>query len=162
MRLMTIAVASSLLLAAFGALPSPARADDAQVGYYYPKPQTVEHYRARVATLPESDRNRRLAFVTGLSKANDTRPYAPTYIVFAKGDDSDKLIIVGTMDGELNTLYRSRALLASLTAAARLTEFFQKNSIAEYATFLDFMKLLGFKEVTVTNGVAFAHQIKIE
>jgi hypothetical protein len=162
MRLTTIAIASSLFSAAFGALPALAQADDAQLGYYYPKPQTVEHYRARVATLPDSDRNRRLGFVTGLAKANDTKPYAPTYMIFAKGDDSDKLIIVGTTDGELNTLYRSRALLANLTASARLTEFFQRNATAEYATFLDFMKLLGFKELTVTDGVAFAHQIKIE
>jgi hypothetical protein len=159
MRLKTIAFLGALLAAA---ATSPATAQDSQVGYYYPKPQTVEHYRARVATLAESDRNRRLAFVTGLAKANDTKPYAPTYMVFAKGDDSDKLIIVGTMDGELNTLYRSRALLANLTASARLTEFFQKNAIAEYATFLDFMKLLGFKELTVTDGATFAHQIKIE
>jgi hypothetical protein len=159
MRLKTIALAGGLLgLIAL----RPVWAEDPQIGYYYPKPQTVEHYRARVATLPESDRNRRLAFVIGLSKANDSKPYPPTYIVFAKGDDSDKLIIVGTMDGELNTVYRSRALLANLTSSARLTEFFQKNSVVEYATFLDFMKLLGFKELTVTDGVAFAHQIKID
>ena len=160
MRLKVFAVAGIGLLAVLGT--QPARADDNQIGYYYPKPQIVEHYHARVANLPDSDRDRRLAFVIGLSKANDLKPYPPTYFLFAKGDDADKLIIVGTMDGELNTVYRSRALLANLTASARLTEFFQKNAAAEYATFLDFMKLLGFKEVTITDGVAFAHQIKVE
>jgi hypothetical protein len=49
-----------------------------------------------------------------------------------------------------------------LTAVARVTQFFRHNSIAEYATFLDFLKLLGFKQLTITDGVAFAHQIKIE
>jgi hypothetical protein len=66
------------------------------------------------------------------------------------------------IDGQFNTVFRTRALLADLTASARLTDFFQKNAIAEYATFLDFLKLLGFKEVTVTDGAAFAQQIKIE
>ena len=43
-----------------------------------------------------------------------------------------------------------------------MTDFFQKNAIAEYATFLDFLKLLGFKQVTVTDGAAFAQQINLE
>ena len=140
----------------------PARAQESQEGYYYPKPQVVESYQARVATLPDSDRSRRLGFVTALSKEFDARPYPPTYLVFAKGDDADKLIITGMMDGQFNTVFRTRALLADLTASARLTDFFQKNAIAEYATFLDFLKLLGFKQVTVTDGAAFAQQIKIE
>ena len=112
--------------------------------------------------MPDSDRSRRLGFVTALSKEFDARPYPPNYLVFAKGDDADKLIIIGMMDGQFNTVFRTRALLADLTASARLTQFFQKNAIAEYATFLDFLKLLGFKQVTITDGVAFAQQIKIE
>jgi hypothetical protein len=73
-----------------------------------------------------------------------------------------KLIIVGMQDGQLDTVYRARALLASLTASARTTQFFQQNAIADYATFLDFLKLLGFKLVTITDGGAFTHQISIE
>ena len=142
---------------------SPAgRAQDTQEGYYYPKPSVVETYQARVATLPDSDRSRRLGFVTALSKEFDARPYPPNYLVYAKGDEADKLIITGMVDGQFNTIYRTRALLADLTASARLTDFFQKNAIAEYATFLDFLKLLGFKQVTVTDGEHFAQQIKIE
>ncbi|HZT20437.1 MAG TPA: molybdopterin-guanine dinucleotide biosynthesis protein A [Dongiaceae bacterium] len=151
-------LAAVLLLAGAGA----ARAEDPQEGYYYPKPKVVETYQARVATLPDSDRSRRIGFVTALSKEFDARPYPPNYLVFAKGDEADKLIITGMIDGQFNTVYRARALLADLTASARLTEFFQKNAIAEYATFLDFLKLLGFKQVTVTDGVAFAEQIRIE
>jgi hypothetical protein len=140
----------------------PARAQNTQEGYYYPKPKVVETYKARVSPLAESDRARRLGFVTALSKEFDARAYPPNYLVFAKGDDSDKLIIVGMVQGQLSTVYRTRALLADLTASARLTQFFQQNAIAEYATFLDFLKLLGFKQVTITDGVGFAHQIKIE
>ena len=140
----------------------PALADDTQTGYYYPRPKSTETYQARVATLPDSDRNRRIGFVTGLAKEIASKPYAAGYLMFAKGDEADKLIIVGMNDGELSTVYRARALLATLTASARTTQFFQQNAIAEYATFLDFLKLLGFKQVTITDGVAFAHQIKIE
>ncbi len=48
------------------------------------------------------------------------------------------------------------------TYVARATQFFQQNTIADYSTFLDFLKLLGFKQITITDGVAFAHQIKIQ
>ena len=161
MRHFAVAAAAAFLLIAAIA-PEPAQTAQPQDGYYYPKPKVVEAYQARVATLPDSDRNRRLGFVTALSKEFDARPYPPNYLVFAKGDEADKLIIVGMVDGQLATVYRTRALLADLTASARLTQFFQQNAIAEYATFLDFLKLLGFKQVTITDGVAFAHQIKLE
>jgi hypothetical protein len=140
----------------------PALAEDPQAGYYYPKPKSMETYQARVATLPDSDRSRRIGFVTGIAKEIASKPYAAGYLIFAKGDEADKLIIVGMSDGELSTVYRARALLATLTASARSTQFFQQNAIADYATFLDFLKLLGFKQVTITDGVAFAHQIRIE
>jgi hypothetical protein len=150
MRHVAVAVLTALAFCWLG----PARAQDNQEGYYYPKPKVVETYQARVAPLADSDRARRLGFVTALSKEFDARAYPPNYLVFAKGDDSDKMIIVGMVQGQLSTVY--------LTASARLTEFFQQNAIAEYATFLDFLKLLGFKQVTITDGVGFAHQIKIQ
>ena len=140
----------------------PALADDTQADYYYPKPKSTETYQARVATLPDSDRSRRIGFVTGIAKEIASKPYSAGYLIFAKGDEVDKLIIVGMSDGQLSTVYRARALLATLTASARATQFFQQNAIADYATFLDFLKLLGFKQVTITDGVAFTHQIKIE
>ena len=152
------AIAGLLLLVA----PHASRAQESQEGYYYPRPKVTETYMARVATLPDSDRSRRIGFAAALAKEIADKPYAPTFYIFAKGDEADKLIIVGTTDGGLSTVYRTRALLAHLTAAARLTDFFQQNTIAEYATFFDFLKLLGFKQVTLTDGVAFAHQIKIE
>ncbi|MCE7897559.1 MAG: hypothetical protein DYH19_12425, partial [Gammaproteobacteria bacterium PRO8] len=88
--------------------------------------------------------------------------YAPPYAVFAKGNDSEKLIIVGLRDGELNTIYRARALLATFTAVARATSFFQQNTQPDEATFLDLLKLLGFRQVTISDGHDFAHQIIID
>jgi hypothetical protein len=135
---------------------------DEHAGYYYPKPQTLEHYVSSAPTLPDSDKVRRQAFVIGLTKQLLGGQYAPAYAIFAKGIQSDKLIIVGLSDGQLDTVYRARALLATLTSVARATNFFQQTTHPEEATFFDLMKLLGFRRVTLTDGKAFAHQIVVE
>lgn len=136
--------------------------DDRHAGYYYPEPQATETYTARVTTLSDSDRGRRIGFVTGLTKQTLAGQYEPSFVVFAKGDDAEKLLIVGLVEGRLDTVYRARALLAQLTAVARLTPFFQENTLAEQATFLDLLKLLGFRQLTVSDGDEFALQIAIE
>jgi hypothetical protein len=131
-------------------------------GYYYPKPQTLEHFVSSAITLPESDKVRRQAFVIGMTKQLLDGKYAPGFAVFAKGDQSEKLIIVGMIDGQLNTIYRARALLAELTTIARSTPFFQQNTQPEQSTFFDFMKLLGFHQVTITDGRVFSHQVIVD
>jgi hypothetical protein len=72
------------------------------------------------------------------------------------------MIIVALQEGQINTLYRARALLANLTALARLTPFFRENAIADQGTFFDLLKLLGFTQVTISDGDKFAHQVKLE
>jgi len=135
---------------------------DRHAGYYYPAPESSETYTARVNKLLDSDRNRRIAFVTGLTAELLDQKYAPTYAIFAKGDDAEKLIIVGLMDGQLDTVSRARALVATLTAVARTTPVFQNLPDADRMTFFDLLKLLGFEQVTITDGVGFAHQVFIE
>ncbi len=142
--------------------PEAEEEGDHHEGYYYPKPQAVEHYVADVYELPGSDRVRRQAFIIGLTKQLVGGQYAPSYAIFAKGDQSDKLIIVGLVDGQLNTIYRARALLAMFTSVARATSFFQQNTQPDEATFLDLLKLLGFRQVTVSDGRDFCHQIIID
>jgi hypothetical protein len=157
-------VLKGLLLAAALLLPSSVPADepDHHAGYYYPEPQSSETYKARYDTLRDSSRLRRLVFVTGVTQQLLKAQYAPTFAIFAKGDDADKLIIVGLQDGPFSTIYRARAQLANLTAMARVTAFFREHTNPENATFFDLLKLLGFKQVTVTDGVNFAHQVIIE
>jgi hypothetical protein len=140
----------------------PAEEESTHEGYYYPKPQTLEHYVSRTITLAESDKVRRQAFIIGMTKQLLDGKYAPSFAIFAKGGQSEKLIIVGMVDGQLNTIYRARALLAQLTAVARATPFFQQNTQPEESTFFDFMKLLGFRQITITDGRAFAHQIIVD
>jgi hypothetical protein len=135
---------------------------DRYAGYYYPQPKTTEHYTSPAPTLPDSNKVRRQAFVIGLTKQLLGGQYAPYYAIFAKGSQSDKLIIVGLVDGQLNTVYRARALLATLTSVARSTSFFQQTTHPEEANFFDLMKLLGYRQITLTDGKAFAHQIFID
>jgi hypothetical protein len=155
------AVALALVLQ--GVLPAAAQDEsDRHEGYYYPAPQTTETYTARVVTLEESNRERRIGFVTGMTQQLLGGRYAPSFAVFAKGDEAEKMIIVGLRDGELDTIYRMRALLANLTAISRLTPFFRENTLPEYATFFDLLKLLGFTQLTITDGVNLTHQVIID
>ena len=141
----------------------PVGADEERhVGYYYPQPQTVETYEARATTLPDASRSRRLAFVTALTNQMLNNPYPPQFAIFAKGSNAEKLIIVGLNDNTYNTIYRARALFAMLTAVARLTKLFQEYRVEELFTFFDLCKLLGFEQITITDGYEFAHQVMIK
>jgi hypothetical protein len=149
--------------AADAAQPASERgAEPSHEGYYYPRLTSSETYRARAKTLDESDRQRRLLFVSTLAAEQTELPYPPPYIMFAKGDEAEKLIIVATHDGPLDTVYRARALLAAFTSAARSTQLFQEMEVDDFFTFFDLLKLLGFKQLTVSDGRAFAHRVVIE
>ena len=136
--------------------------EDRHAGYYYPAPGTYEVYEARARPLEETGRPLRIGFVTGLSASMAQRAYAPPYAIFAKGNEAEKLIIVALNDGSLDTIYRARAVLADLTALARTLPIFREFGVQEWFTFFDLMKMMGFRQLTVTNGRDFAHQVAIE
>ena len=141
---------------------SGAAADDRHVGYYYPPPQTIETYSARAETLVDSDRLRRIGFIVQLTRQMLERPYAPDHAFFAKGEEAEKLLIIALRDDVTDTLYRARAMLAMLTAVARATPLFQQFGAADYFTFFDLLKILGFTQVTISDGESFTHQVLIE
>lgn len=146
------------LLAASG--PAPASADR-HAGYYYPQPASREVYEARAATLADASRKRRILFVTELTNQMMNNPYPPPFAVFAKGAQAEKMIITSLYAGGYDTLYRMRALLALLSARARSTPVFTDYQVEDLFTFLDLLKLLGFEQLTVTDGDRFAHQILV-
>jgi hypothetical protein len=82
--------------------------------------------------------------------------------MFAKGTESEKLIIVAVEDGPLDTLYRARAVLANMTSVARLTPLFQELNVVETFTFFDLLYMLGFTQLTISDGREFAHQVVFE
>ena len=107
---------------------------DHHEGYYYPPPQTIEKYQSRVVTLMDSDEIRRQGFVIGIARQQMAAQYAPDYAIFTKGEQSQKLIIVGL----------------------------HENTQPEEATFFDLLKLLGFTQVTIPDGKEFCHQVIID
>lgn len=136
--------------------------EDHHVGYYYPPPATVELYEARSGRLANASRASRIRFVTEVNRELARLPYAPTYAMFVKGDDADKMIISALQPGQLSTIYRMRALLATLTARARGTPLFEALQVEDVFNFLDLLQLLGFKQITVTDGDELSHQIRIK
>jgi hypothetical protein len=151
---------ASFLFLALNSGTSDARTDR-YVGYYYPQPAIIETYCARVPELPNMDKRRRIGFVIGIKEGMANKPYDSPYAVFAKGEESRKLMIIAKTDGHLQTIYRARALLADLTTSARTTPIFEESGRPENLTFLDLLTLLGFETVTLSDGDRFSHQIKM-
>lgn len=169
-RLWGRAVMAAIIgLAVWGLAPASAVAQqgerpagDRLEGYYYPRVSSREVYVSRAQTLKDSTRTRRLGFVSGLTQQLADMPYAPSYAIFAKGDQATRLIVVAFGDGQLDTIYRARALFASLTSLARLTPLFQELQVEELFTFFDLAKMLGFTTITVSDGRKFTHQVTLK
>ena len=161
---MTIGLAA-LLLAVAGAVaagPVRAQSDDRHAGYYYPEMLTTEVYEARAYTLTEATRKARIAFVTGITNEQNKAPYPPQAAIFAKGVEAEKLIIVALEDGRIDTVFRARAIFAQMTAVARLLPVFSQLGVEDYYTFFDLAKMMGFEQITISNGREFAHQVVIQ
>ena len=148
-----------ILLSAF--VDRAGYADDRHAGYYYPEPASVETYASGVPSLPGTSRERRIGFIVTVTKAMLDRPYPPRVAIFAKGKHAEKLLIVALEDDVLDTLYRARAHLAMLTSLARETPIFRQVGPTEL-NFFDLLKMLGFTQLTVSDGEGFAHQVKVE
>ena len=163
-RLSLLLVGSGLgLLAGVSASPATAQEEnDRHVGYYYPSPQTQETYVARGRPLPQASRQMRVGFVVGYTTSQLEQPYPPEFVLYAKGAEAQKLIIASLDDDRMNTLYRARAVLAMMTAVARTMPIFVENGVEDSFTFFDLAGLLGFDQITVTDGRSFAHQVFLE
>ncbi|PCH45661.1 MAG: hypothetical protein COC23_06090 [Hyphomicrobiales bacterium] len=136
-------------------------AADSHAGYYYPKPQSREAYVSSASTRPNATKLSRVGFTVGLNNIQQKRGYAPRFHLFAKGANGQKLIIVATGDNTYNTLYRLRALLAGLTADARASQMFRNLPSPEDVNFLDLCKMIGFTQVTLSDGKELAHRITL-
>ena len=162
MKLGARMIAAAMFLGAI-VLPGMALAqsEDRHAGYYYPEPQSSEVYEARVPTLPGSDRVRRIGFVTVMTNEMLKNPYPPQFAIYAKGADAEKMIITALNENTYDTLYRARGLFAMMTAVARGTQLFRDDPEADRYTFFDLAHLLGFEQITFTDGASFAHRIEL-
>lgn len=151
-----LAVGALVMMTADGAA---AQSRDRHAGYYYPVPQEIEDYTARAGRLPGVNRARRIGFVVGVTTAQLQRPYPPDVAMFAKGAQAEKLIITALSNDRLDTKYRMRGRLAIMTSVARTLPIVQQTPGADALTFLDVAYMLGFSQITISNGDDFAHQI---
>jgi len=151
-----------LVVALCAIVSLPASAKERHSGYYYPEPKQIEIYKTRALILPGSNKVRRIGFVTALTQVELGRPYPPITAIFAKGAESQKLIIVANQPGRLDTIFRIRAYLATLTATARTTPIFRQTGVETILTFFDLVRMLGFEQVTISDGDTFTHQVRFE
>ncbi len=159
-RISFLAPIVALLTAAM--VSSGFAAEDNHAGYYYPDPSSRETYVSRANTMEDANREVRLGFVIALTQKQLSERYAPSYAMFAKGDEANKMIVVAQGESGFRSLYQARGLLAQLTAVARSSQLFQELAVEDVFTFFDLAKLIGFKQITVTDGLSFAHQVKLE
>lgn len=149
------------LFFALVALPAHAQTNDSHAGYYYPEPATSEVYVSSVDPMADASKLTRVGFTVGLSAQQLKRAYPPQYHIFAKGAQSQKLIIISSGHTRYDTLFRLRALLAGLTAEARTSPLFRQAKNPENLNFLDLLRMTGFEQVTVSDGEDLAHRITL-
>ncbi len=163
----SIRLAAALLFSLILAAPVAAQDDskakkDRHALYYYPEATSSETYTARARTLDDASREKRIGFVVAHTLGQAQRPYPPRYALFAKGGEAEKLILIGLHEETFLTLYRARAVLAQMTALARSSDLFRTLAVEDYFTFFDLLKMLGFTQITVSDGDTYAHQVTIE
>tara|TARA_B100002003_G_scaffold192987_2_gene182370 strand:- start:434 stop:925 length:492 start_codon:yes stop_codon:yes gene_type:complete len=152
--------APALLLAALLALgPLASAAADSQEGYYYPPVTSEEEFDREMIDGPASDPLTRETFVTMVTTAQLAAPANPRFAIFAKGEGSRRLIMVGLDDGGFKTLYRARAILAQMTYSLRNSPFFKDQGIEATATLFDVLQLMDFESLTLTDGETWSHRV---
>ncbi len=137
-------------------------AESRHEGYYYPKITSSEVYKARTKVLAKMSRHERLLFISSTTQQQGSSSYAPRYVMFAKGEEAEKLIIVGLDDETLGTIYRARALLAALSSLARLTPLLRDADLEDTLTFYDLVHLMGFTQITVSDGRSHSHRVTLQ
>ncbi len=130
--------------------------------YYYPPVNSEEVFARELADAPPADRTVRVGFTTHITKAQLAAPESPRFVIFAKGDEAQHMIIVALDDEVFKTIYRARAVLAQLTSNARATDFFVNSNIQDHATWFDLAKLLGFKDLVISDGDTWSHRVVFE
>ena len=129
--------------------------------YYYPPVDSEEVFARVIAAAPLADRTVRVGFVTQITKAQLAAPESPRFVIFAKGDEAQHMIIIALDDEVFKTIYRARAVLAQLTSNVRGADLFV-NKIQGHATWFDLAKMLGFEDMVISDGATWSHRVIFE
>ncbi len=129
--------------------------------YYYPPVNSEEVFARQLASVPLADRTVSVGYVTQITKAQLAAPESPRFVIFAKGDEAQHMIIIALDDQVFKTIYRARAVLAQLTSNARGADLFV-HEIEDYATWFDLANLLGFEDLVISDGATWSHRVIFE
>lgn len=153
------AAAPALIALTLAVAAAPLAAAENAETYYYPPLTSEESFERSMLAGPRRDGLDREAFVGAIARAQAESAQTPRFALFAKGDGSKRLIMIGLDDEAFRTLYRARAVLAQLTYGLRATPLFRNQGLEASATFFDALKLLGFESLTVSDGATWTHRI---
>ncbi len=129
--------------------------------YYYPPVNSEEVFARDLMPARPVDRTVRVGFTTHITKAQLAAPESPRFVIFAKGDRAQHMIVVALDDEVFKTIYRARAVLAQLTSNVRGAELFV-NKIQDHATWFDLAKMLGFEDLVISDGATWSHRVIFE
>ena len=155
--LLAAVIAASLAATSLGGAAWAAERDS----YYYPPVNSEEVFARQLAAVPLADRTVRVGFVTQITKAQLAAPESPRFVIFAKGDEAQHMIIIALDDEVFKTIYRARAVLAQLTSNVRGADLFV-NNIQDQATWFDLAKMLGFEDMVISDGATWSHRVIFE
>ena len=112
--------------------------------------------------MDDANRAMRIGFFVAQTEVQRKRIYPPRYAIFTKGQEAEKLIIVGLDGYSFSTQYRARGVLTQLIASSRASALFRNVAVEDLFTFFDLARMLGFKQITVSDGKTYSHRIHIK
>ena len=119
---------------------------------FYPTPKVIENYKSRRRVLTSTQNKTRIAFVNNILRAFIHRDAKERVFVFAKGKNAENMIIMDSVNGNLNTIFKVRAFIEVLPVLLRNSPIYRKFKNSEIPPFLDLAKMNGFKTVIFTDG----------
>ena len=143
----------------FALVASFASANERHVGYYYPGITSEEVFDRTVRSGPTPGKAVRVEFVTNITQAQLAAPETPSFAVLAKGNDAKHLIMIALNDDAFKTIYRARGAMAQLTANLRSGGFFKAQDLHHVATFYDFLQILQFDTLVLSDGETWSHKV---
>ncbi len=154
-------IRAAALSLALLALPAAAQEiEDRYAGYHYPPVTTEETFTRVIAPgTPPAEQAVRVNFVTSITKAQLAAPESPRYVIFEKGANSDRLMIIALDDDVFRTLFRARAVLAQLTSNMRGTDFFRQQDLHLEGTLYDMLQIMGFSSLVLSDGATWSHRV---
>ncbi|MEM0948616.1 MAG: hypothetical protein AAGK37_14550 [Pseudomonadota bacterium] len=128
-------------------------------GYYFPGITSEEVFDRTIIDVPPPSKEVRVRFVNTMTLSQLDAPEPPRFAIFAKGTNSDTLIMTALDDEIFKTLYRARAQMAQLTASMRQTDFFRELNLDVEGTFFDMLQIMKFDDLVVTDGETWSHRV---